>query len=325
MRRRTARALLSVPLLAACALTACSDSPDTTGPAARTSPLTAYFEAVYGGEGSQEEREKEYAEQNKRSEELIATCMKEEGFEYTPNTSSVEFASSGVEWEPDSREFVSQYGYGAVKQPGQEDAEASAEQFEDPNGEYVASLSESEQVAYQEALSGPQPTEEEMAAMESGEYEWKWENAGCSGKAQHEVMGEDPMQSDEHKPLMDAVSKFYEEQPTWPEMAELNAAWATCMAEAGHPGLTTQSEAAQTIYDKQNKLYESAGEAPVDQAALDALGKEEVELALADLDCREKTDYQKKSEEVVFDKEQQFVDDHEAELEAMKADAEQGR
>lgn len=162
--------------------------------------------------------------------------------------------------------------------------------------------------------------------MEEGDFEWDWTKAGCQGKAQHEVMGDDPLQSDEHKPLMDAINEFYEGQATWPEMTELNAAWSECMAEAGHPGFTAQPDAAQSIYDKQNELWESTGpEGEIDEAAMDALGEEEVELALADLECREKTDYQEKSEQVTIDKEQQFVDDHKAELEAMKADAEQGR
>ena len=49
----------------------------------------------------------------------------------------------------------------------------------------------------------------------------------------------------------------------------------------------------------------------------------EVELALADLDCREETDYTDRSTDIARDAEQQFVDDHRSELEAMKAAAEQ--
>ena len=165
-----------------------------------------------------------------------------------------------------------------------------------------------------------------MGTLNEGEQEWDWATAGCTGKAKHEMTRDDPLQSDEHKGLLEAVNAFYEEQTTWPELAELNSAWSTCMADQGHPGFAAQTDAAQSLYDEYAELQESAGAAgEVDEAALDALGKKEVELALADFDCREKIDYQPKHEKITFEKEQQFVDDHKAELDAMKADAEQGR
>jgi hypothetical protein len=98
------------------------------------------------------------------------------------------------------------------------------------------------------------------------------------------------------------------------------------MSEAGHAGFAVQYDAQNSIYDEQNKIWETmdpdTGE--VDQSALDALGEKEIELALADLDCREETDYRQKVEDITFEQEQRFVDDHEGELEAMKAAAEQG-
>ncbi|GAB7191453.1 hypothetical protein NUM3379_21600 [Kineococcus sp. NUM-3379] len=327
MRRGTRHILLSAPLLAACVLTACSGTPDTAASAepTRTPALETYFQAVYGGGLSEEEREKRADEQIERSNELIAQCMKEQGFEYTSDAPVGESAASEEEWDPESREFVAQYGYGAVNQPGGDGAGAAAEDA-DPNAAYVASLSESERAAYEEALAGRQPTEDEMAALESGEQTWDWTQGGCSGKAYHEITGDDPLQSDEHKGLNDAITKFFEEQSTWPELAELNSAWSTCMTEAGHPGFTTQTDAQASIYDKQSTLRESAGpDGEPDPAALDALAEEEVELALVDLDCREKTDFRSKFDDVNFEKQQQFVDDHKAELEAVKADAEQGR
>ncbi len=54
-----------------------------------------------------------------------------------------------------------------------------------------------------------------------------------------------------------------------------------------------------------------------------ALGEEEVELALADLGCREETDYRQKAQDIQFELEEQFIADHESELEALRAAAEQ--
>ncbi|WP_432564144.1 hypothetical protein [Kineococcus sp. SYSU DK003] len=325
--------LSALSLAAACLLGACSASPaqgEVPEEEERTSPLTAYFEAFYGGDLSEAEQQARFEEENRKTEELVAQCMSEQGFEYTPNTSSssVSFGSS-EEWNPDDREWVSRYGYGLVNWPGREQAEEAPveEEYVDPNSDYVASLTESEQVAYSEALSGPQPTEEELAAMEDGTWEWDWTKGGCYGQAQHEVQGEDPLQSEQFKGLQDEINAFYEDQPSWPGLAEVDAAWSDCMSQAGYPGFAVQFDAQNSLNEEQNAIYEAAdpetGE--VDEAAQDALAQKEVELALADLDCREQTDYRRKYEDVTFAQEQRFVDDHRAELEAVKAAAEQGR
>ncbi|WP_432547151.1 hypothetical protein [Kineococcus sp. SYSU DK004] len=322
------RTTITVPLVAACLLAACSSSPAEGRAEERTSPLGAYFESFYGGELDEAAQQAEYEEQNRRTEELVAACMSEQGFEYQPNTASSSVTySSDDEWDPESREWVAQYGYGMVTSPSSEQAEeAPPEEWTDPNGDYVASLSESEQAAYYEALSGPAPSEDDMAAMEDGSYEWDWTKNGCYGAAQHEVVGDDPLQGEEFRGLMDEIGTFYEGMTSWPGMAEVEAAWSDCMSAAGHPGLAAQGDAVNSVSEELNRLYESPGpEGEVDQAALDALGEREVEVALADLDCREETDYRDRVEEVTFEQEQRFVDDHRAELDAARAAAEQGR
>lgn len=295
--------------------------------------------SAYGTDLSPEEQQKKYAEEDRKREELVAQCMKEEGFEYKPNVQSFSFSEgTAEEWNPDSREWVSQYGYGMVNFPGREETDSSnATEYEDPNADYVGTLSESEQAAFYEALYGPTPDEEDMPA--DGEaVEWDWSAAGCSGWAQHERDGDNAMTSDEHKPLMDAMNSLWEDTMSAPEISALNAEWAGCMADAGYPGFSAQQDAQNSINEKMNAAYENSvptatatgaasGEtAPAgpDGADMSELGKEEIELALADLDCREKTEYRDKMQEVQFKREQQFVDDHKAELEAFRADLEQG-
>ncbi|MGY2080093.1 hypothetical protein [Modestobacter sp. SYSU DS0657] len=332
MRIRRTPAVLSALTAGVLLLTGCSgsdDAPDDSASEVEVGPLGEYMNAVYGGDLSPEEQERRFAEQQEKQEELVAQCMQEQGFEYTPDNQSMTFSSGdGTEWEPDDREWVGQYGYGAVKSPFSEEPVPAEEEWVDPNGDYVASLSESEQAAFYEALYGPQPTEEEMNEEVSYEYDWK--TAGCQGAAQHEVAGEDVSQSEEFKPLFDALNEFYEGMASWPGMVELDAEWAACMDAAGHGGYATQTDAQNSLYEELNEIYEStaltedgefAGEP--DQAALDALAKREVELALADLECREETDYRDRAADVNREAEQQFVDDHKSELEAMKAAAEQ--
>ncbi len=316
-------------LLAGCSGSDGEDSDGASSAAEQESPLAEYLNAAYGGDLSPEEQEEKFAEQQRQMEELVAQCMQDEGFEYMPATDSGAYMSTGedTEWKPDDRKWVAQYGYGAVTSPFSEEPPPE-EEFVDPNADYVASLSESEQTAFYEALYGPMPDEEEMS--EGGEIEYDWTQAGCQGAAQHEVAGEDPSQSEEFKPLFEAINELYMDTASWPGMAELDAEWATCMEDAGQGGHANPMEAQNSIHEEMNKVYEnvdmsaepSASGEP-DQAAMDALAEREVELALADLDCREATDYRDRHAAITREVEQQFIDDHKAELDAMVASVEQ--
>jgi hypothetical protein len=334
MRTRRVTATLAALGATAIALAGCSSSPGKNNPdVERISPLGEYLSSVYGGDLSPEEQEAQSAKQNRQVEEKVAECMQEQGFDYVPNTSNSATANpdEDVVWEPDDREWVQQWGYGAVNNPYNDQPISQVDDYVDPNADYVASLSESEQTAFSEALNGPQPSEDEVAAVQDDTWEYDWTTAGCYGAAQHEVFDvADPSQSDEFQPLMDAIDDFYDESVSDPAMQELGAAWSQCMDTAGHPGFAMQQDAQNSIYDAQNELYEavsvdadgnSTGE--VDQTAMDALGEKEVELALADLECREQTDYREKATNIQFALEEQFVADHKSELEALKAAAEQ--
>jgi hypothetical protein len=328
---RPALVPLSAVAAVALLLSGCGGSEAEAGAtpdaAEQTSPLSEYLDAVYGGDLSPEEQERKFAEEQEQTEELVAQCMQEQGFEYTPATASSTFmSSSDVEYEPDERDWVAQYGYGAINSPYNEEP-MPEEEYVDPNADYVASLSESEQMAFNEALHGPMPDEDEIA--EDGSYEYDWTTAGCYGAAQHEVAGEDLSQSEEFSSLFEAIDALYADTASWPGMAELDGEWATCMEAAGHGGYATQLDAQNSFYEELNEIYENVGVSEdgtptgePDQAALDALAEREVELALADLDCREEVDYRDRSTEINREVEQQFVDDHKAELDALVAAAE---
>lgn len=323
MHTISARWAAPVVLGLAVVLAGCTGA-QTPGADEEQSPLSEYFSAIYGTDLSPEEQEQRYAEENKEREELMATCMQEQGFEYQPvDQSGFISMGSGTEWLPDDREWVAQWGYGAVEWPGQDEQPAPEDIPEDPNADYVASLSESEQMAFYEALYGPSPTEEELS--EDGSYEYNWETAGCSGWAQHEIGGEDPFQSDEFADVIEQLNSIYADIPSLPGMAELEAEWAACMDGAGYPGFEAQFDAQNSIYDKQNGLWGEDGMSEPDEAAMDALHEEEIELALADLDCREETDYRAEYNRITWAAEEQFIADHETELEALKAAAEQAR
>jgi len=308
----------------ACILTGCSTGGAGGGELSiEDSPLNQYFAAGYSGEGSAEDQ-KRMEEREKKREELIASCMADEGFEYTPKLASFEPAASDEdEIDPMSREYAEVYGYGVVTNPWSSDAEAEEPEEVNKNQLYIDSLSESEATAYYEALYG---------AVEDDADEYRWEDAGCQGYAQHEMSGEDPWEAEQFAGLRDKLQGLYAELERSPELAALEREWSKCMQEAGEPGFDTQMSAANSIYDEINRIYEASAETdpeglsdPSDSPEMKVLGEREIELALVDHDCREETSYMEKALKIQFDLEARFVDANKADLEAFKAALEQGR
>jgi hypothetical protein len=337
------------PLVAAIAaatllLTGCGSGGDGGGGKLtyEDSPLSKYLSEIFSGglspDATTQERQEYYDEQQRRTEELVAQCMTKEGFEYVPNTSNggtVVSDDGDQMWRPDDRDWVEKYGYGAVNNPWQEQNDAqgpeATEPPPDPNQPYVDSLTEAEQQAYYEALWGKQ-TEPDPSADPDQPQEYNWENGGCYGWAQHEVSGDNPWELDENKPIIDAIQKFYETMQSSPEFTKLDADWSACMTEAGFSGFKTQSEAQNSIYEMINKYWENGSQGEGEQdpnfgtikdPAYAEIAEQELPLAVADLDCREKTDYRQQQLRIQFAAEEQFIADHKEELDAMKVRAAQ--
>lgn len=156
MKRLLTAALASTALV----LAACSSTPEAAGeedtPAAQDmGPLAEYMGwANFDDEASNAKNE----EMQRKVEELTASCMKEEGFEYKP----VSYENQVYE-DPNAeaykmwgtREFAEKYGYGiAMQRATQDQMNQNPQEWVDPNQEYVEAMSESEQAAYYEALYG---------------------------------------------------------------------------------------------------------------------------------------------------------------------------
>jgi len=313
-------------------LTACGGgTAEPTDDETPLGPLDTYFEQMYG-DYDEDSANAQMAE----VEEIVAECMAEQGFEYTP----VDYSSQGgmvsssddldVEWG--TLEFAEQYGYGATTNPWGEqtpDPEATGEEWVDPNQEYVESMSETEQTAYYAALYGEQtytePTEE------GEEIEYDWTTAGCQGKAQHDVYESgNGMDDEEFTALQEEMSAMWEASMADPRVAGLDAEWASCMADAGYAGLAAVSDAEQQFYEKVNAVYDEAytdmdPEAGEDdylaieeaiQEQLSALTTEEIETAVADYTCRDEVRYTEIQQEVNFEYQQDFVDEHKDALDA---------
>lgn len=344
----TARGLVAASCAGVLLLAGCSGGDDKGGGDGGGSkadewqpgPLDEYTAKIYGydlstDEESQKKMQAENDRQMREVEELVAACMQDQGFEYTPvdNTSTMFSQDDELDVELGSKEFAEKYGYGMSTDPWgyADDVPQTDDMPEDPNADYVAAMSESEKTAYQEALYGP--PQEGTGDEEVVEYDWT--KGGCYGSAQHEVY-EAPTASDQFAGLEEELNKLYETIQADPQTAKLNAAWASCMADNGYDGYALPTDIQNALSDEWNDLqgwddpeYQALSEswdwdakpegppAPeVDAAKSKAFTAKEIEIAVADWKCQDSTDYIKKSNDISNAAQQDFVDAHKAELDA---------
>ena len=290
-------------------------------------PLEQMWSEAYGEFTTEDAN----AQQN-RMEQIVAECMTEQGWEYTPvDYSQMDGAiaepmpveGDGPQWG--TEEYAKELGYGISTydlDAGGETPEPlpiepdEADAWVDPNAEYVESLSETAREAYYEALHGPQPTEEEMV---SGEWEYDPANAGCYGRASQEVYdaGNNLWEDEKYQGLLEEMNLIYERLEDDPKVAEARSRWSGCMADAGYPGLADSGAAQQLIYSELEPYWEKGEEPPVEVRK--ALGEKERSIATADFRCSKDSDVEKVQVEALHRAEQDFIDTHRAELEELMA------
>ncbi|MCV2395422.1 hypothetical protein OEB99_13985 [Actinotalea sp. M2MS4P-6] len=315
----------------ALALAGCSGTPAASPSTA--GPLEAFFADAMGS------YDEEAANRDAMQvEELVAQCMAEQGFEYTPvdQSQGISYSSDDLDVEWGTLEFAEQYGYAITTDPWgtmTEESPEEAQEWVDPNEDYVAAMSETEQQAYYTALYGDQSQYEEVEDGE--EIEYNWEDNGCQGAAQHEVYeGGDAVDSDQFQALWDDMDAMWQAVQDDPRMAEAVAGWASCMADAGYPGMASFDDPQNQISDQVNALWDDAyadldpeTATEDDWAAVEdqvqgeqaALTDTEIAMATADYTCRDDADVTSLQTEVQNEYEQEFVDSHRDALEAYKA------
>lgn len=316
--RRTAVAGLAVVLLTS----ACAKD-DTSSPEGGGTTLTQEEMPlqVYLADLVDYDDDTMIAEQT-ATEELVAQCMADQGFEYlVPDVAGQQSAmssDSGEDWN--TKEWVTKNGYGmsgVEEEPGADD-----DVWADPNSEYYDSLSESSRVAWDTALWGTWEPPEGLTEEEQMEWTPPVEEQGCYGMAQSQTSGDDVWNDPEFEAISDAIGEVYEDVAKSPEIVEADAAWSECMADAGYPDLKKQPDAMTSISDSYNALWEEVGEDPEAEPDPDAMAElrtVEMATALADFTCKEEVGYDAVALEAQFAAEEQFIDDHKSELDALLA------
>ncbi len=304
--------VLAVPVvLAAVSLVACSadgepreasSSADLSTPEPSTpGPLEAYLGAA-GLERTQGEAAAELAER----EDAIASCMAAEGFDYVP----VVMVPGSFEASDDpprgSRGFAEVYGYGAWRAPEIEPGQYTYQLDESANTAYRESLSPEARAAYDVALMG--------RATDLGDGIVSYDGMGCietpwlRGSAEAEYLrGVQQEVSDHLQSLWDGED---------PRLAEVDATWASCMRDAGYDDASPRA-AESRVLDELMAAYEAASDAPVPADVVDEATDAERRLALADQDCRDATGWTARRRAVEHELQQEYLDAHRADLDAL--------
>lgn len=328
MSRCARLVVLLLLLLTACGGGATGEDQGQQEQSPGDSPLAEFF--GYDEESFDAE---DYAEQERRMQELLVACMAEEGFTYTPvdYPDPVEDPAFAAQQELSPEEYAAEYGYGFTTVNHEGQAEQEGEEYTDPNMERVDAMSEAERAAYETALYGEMP---EIAPGEEGEAVEYGFGGGCQGEASEEVYGgSDPEVQEE---LSRGYEQLYERIEADSRMVEGNAAWAECMREAGYD-FATQQEAQESIWQQQDALYNEAYEAApppsegleeeyvepeIDEARLAELRETEIATAVADQRCTAEHLPEELRLQVAAEYEQAFIDENrgllERERDAMK-------
>lgn len=205
-----------------------------------------------GGEGSSDEgpsplaelmgwQPEEPAEQRRKElerEQKVAECMRAEGWEYEPvdwSAQMPDMPAEELDLINDPQAYGEKYGYGVVRNYELYEAEGiesgegpgMGREFEDPNQDYVESLSQSEMEEYYATLQGDpdiwgDPDEDGMMVAPP------LEEQGCYGQAQLAVYGEDPMSD---PAVQERLNEFWEGQEDDPRLKAAHDEWRECMAE----------------------------------------------------------------------------------------------
>ena len=269
-----------------------------------------------------------------RIENHVADCMHRFGFEYLPNPGLAQFIPAGDNdaWRPQERRWVSQWGYAFVSRPtawgSSQPSFVFDSNYHGPNEAILGQLDESEREAWDGARWGSLLAGEHGLGFFSDyqmprptEFPDEISNCGVWGRLQVELEEDAVINTDEFRPLMEAINRL--RQDLRDDISPADQAWAQCMSSAGFPGFARQWDASAQINLEFNEL--NTGElTPANSPEMAALQEREIELALADFDCRVATDFATKLEAHRIATETQFVSDHREELAALRHAAELG-
>jgi hypothetical protein len=308
-----------------------SPSPSSTEFNQFSGPLEELMAVAYGTNLSDEDRIRQLQDLDNETQDVIAQCMKDQGFDYRPNPSHYGLRElRSRDYRPDDLDWVQENGYGIFNSPLHDPSpNTSGGSGHDPNFAIRSSMSEAEGDAYDLTLYGPNngiPVDEPSDPADF--VPPTWQTAGCQRWANFVVWQKYPAMSREFRPLMEVVSGFELHWADTGVISALDADWSSCMALAGYPDFAHQADAPQWISET---YYSEIPSTLTWEERLDLYPRfreardVEIALALADLDCREQSNYRTEYSRLRIEAEEQFIADHKAEFDAFVLAAEQAQ
>jgi hypothetical protein len=220
------------------------------------------------------------------ADEQVAACMNAQGFDYVPHAEGLWVGTQvTVTITPD---WIAEHGYGIADGANSHEV-GNTVATPDPNDVTYRGLSDAGRAAWDAALRGDPAT-------------------GATG-CLDAVDPLEPLDDPEYQRWQQARNQMDEDAGDDPEVVAALAAWANCMADAGHPGLASPADAWQAARDAAD-----SGAVPHDE-----LLANEIALATADQACNDSSGYAVATEAATDRLQARFVDEHRAELDAWQA------
>ena len=277
------------------------------------SVIEYYLAPITGWGLAHEDRVAHIIEDQLHKEELIALCMRQQGFEYIPNPppAHVVTISDGYDDWPRNRQFAQTYGFGFFSRyfdvaPDDEQPEP----WINPNDALLAEMTPQEQQEWQRTLWGHED-DHIVIYHDDGSIETHT-GGGCWHWAHEQTNFGGFRHNPEFDWLFDAMFQHWDEMREHPAILDAHRDWSECMASRGHFGIGDPFRAV-------DQLFGIAW--PPSADALDF----EIELALAHVDCRIATNWEYRVHGIRYAAERQFVEDHRAAFAALRLAAEQGQ
>lgn len=224
-----------------------------------------------------------------RVETEIAACMKAQGFEYTPVDPTAARAALTGKSNLSDEDLQKQFGYGIATLYGR------GTQQTDPNDRIRHSLSQADQRAYDQALSGGNPQQTFYVAADSGDF---GQLGGCTKQATDSLFGGSELLTTLQRKLDELDDSIVQDQ----RVVRAYEQWTRCVRE--RTGETYEDSEAIEV-DVVKRLAAVVGPLPegefapgafaslvpegqYDAAALEEVRRVEIEFSNADVACEER-------------------------------------
>ena len=226
-------------------------------------------------------RSGDIVELERAAERGVVECMKAEGFEYLPVDFAAQFEPEAEADDPDSRAYAEANGYGISIQPSFD--ALAPEETVDPNEQIRSQLSPAELEAYQLALYGDAPLDDET--IEPGD------RTGCVATAYDSVyaaraeLGAVEQFFGEFGPELTELEERFRADPRF---VELEGVWAECMVEQGFDVAVREEifvELNRRMSEVAPLIVAGDDQSPEAQRAMDEVADWERSAAVADWDC----------------------------------------